>query len=76
MRHVLNGMTGLFLLITFSTTTLAGWDPNKPDEVDEAQVAITAFKATDPDLETFFDKAYGYAVDPSVGKAGMCIGGA
>lgn len=76
MRHVLNGVTGLFLLMTFSATAMAGWDPNKPDEVDDAQVAIAAFKATDPDLETFFDKAFGYAVYPSVGKAGMGIGGA
>ncbi|MGB5726413.1 MAG: lipid-binding SYLF domain-containing protein [Thiogranum sp.] len=59
--------------MNFSATALAGWDPNKPDEVQEA---IAAFKATDPELNTFFDKAHGYAVFPSVGKAGMGIGGA
>ena len=73
MRQLLNGITGILLLISFSATSLAGWDPKN---VDEAQVAIAAFKATDPDLELFFDKAHGYAVFPSIGKAGMGIGGA
>lgn len=73
MRRLLNGVTGLLFLMNFSATALAGWDPNKPDEVQEA---IAAFKATDPELKTFFDKAHGYAVFPSVGKAGMGIGGA
>ncbi len=52
---------------------MAGWDPSKEDEV---QAAISAFKLTDPDLEVFFEKAHGYAVFPSVGKAGMGFGGA
>jgi len=73
MRRLLNGVTGLLFLMNFSATALAGWDPNKPDEVQEA---IAAFKATDPELNIFFDKAHGYAVFPSVGKAGMGIGGA
>jgi lipid-binding SYLF domain-containing protein len=73
MRQLLNGFIGLFVLMNFSTSALAGWDPNK---ANEAQEAIAAFKATDPELEIFFDKAYGYAVFPSVGKAGMGIGGA
>jgi len=73
MRRLLNGVTGLLFLMNFSATALAGWDPNKADEV---QAAIAAFKATDPELNTFFDKAHGYAVFPSVGKAGMGIGGA
>ena len=73
MRRLLNGVTGLLFMMIFSATALAGWDPNKPDEVQEA---IAAFKATDPELNIFFDKAHGYAVFPSVGKAGMGIGGA
>jgi len=60
-------------MMNISATALAGWDPN---EAKEAQEAIAAFKATDPELGTFFDKAHGYAVFPSVGKAGMGIGGA
>jgi lipid-binding SYLF domain-containing protein len=73
MRQLLNSIIGLLLLMNFPAAALAGWDPSK---ANEAQEAITAFKAADPDLETFFEKAHGYAVFPSVGKAGMGIGGA
>jgi lipid-binding SYLF domain-containing protein len=77
MRQLLNGVIGVFFLMSFSATALAGWDPKEANEArNEAQEAITAFKATDPDLELFFEKAHGYAVFPSVGKAGMGIGGA
>lgn len=73
MRQLLHGIAALTLLAYFSAPALAGWDPK---EANEAQEAIASFKATDPDLEIFFEKAYGYAVFPSVGKAGMGIGGA
>ncbi|MBI5782995.1 MAG: hypothetical protein HZA69_04570, partial [Gammaproteobacteria bacterium] len=32
--------------------------------------AIGNFKKKDPGIKTFFDKAYGYAVFPTVGKGG------
>jgi len=48
------------------------------DAEDEknAQEAIGEFKKADPDIQSFFDEAYGYAVFPSVGKGGIGIGGA
>ena len=73
MRQLLNGVIGILLLMNLSATALAGWDPK---EANEAQEAIAAFKATDPDLELFFNEAYGYAVFPMVGKAGVGVGGA
>jgi lipid-binding SYLF domain-containing protein len=73
MRQLLNGIAGLLFMMNLPASVLAGWDPN---EAKEAQEAIAAFKATDPELQRFFDKAHGYAVFPSVGKAGMGIGGA
>jgi lipid-binding SYLF domain-containing protein len=73
MRHLWNGVVGVVFLLNFAPSALAGWDPTK---ANEAQEAIAAFKATDPDLEIFFENAHGYAVFPSVGKAGMGIGGA
>jgi lipid-binding SYLF domain-containing protein len=73
MKRFFQGFAALILLSGFSATTPAGWDPN---EANEAQEAVAAFKAADPDLEIFFEKAHGYAVFPSVGKAGMGIGGA
>ncbi|MBI3571092.1 MAG: hypothetical protein HY082_08315 [Gammaproteobacteria bacterium] len=38
--------------------------------------AIGNFKKKDPGIKTFFDKAYGYAVFPTVGKGGIGVGGA
>jgi lipid-binding SYLF domain-containing protein len=73
MGQLRNGIVGFLFLVNFAPSALAGWDPTKGNEAEEA---IAAFKATDPDLEIFFEKAHGYAVFPSVGKAGMGIGGA
>jgi lipid-binding SYLF domain-containing protein len=74
MRQYLIAMAGLiYLTLVLASASMAGWDPNENDEVQDA---ISAFKSTDPDLEAFFEKAYGYAVFPSVGKAGMGFGGA
>jgi lipid-binding SYLF domain-containing protein len=43
----------------------------------EAEVAIAAFKQSDPSLkDNFFDRAYGWAVFPSVGKGAVGVGGA
>ena len=71
--QLLKSNNGIFLLMNLTAAALAGWDPK---EANAAQEAIAAFKATDPDLELFFDAAHGYAVFPSIGKAGMGIGGA
>lgn len=74
MRQYLTGMVGLiYLTLALASATVAGWDPREENEV---QATISAFKLTDPDLEIFFEKAHGYAVFPSVGKAGMGLGGA
>ena len=53
------------------------WDPNEVKEL-EPKVAQTVarFLEKDPGMQTFFDKAAGYAVFPSVGKGGLGIGGA
>ncbi|MCP4042399.1 MAG: hypothetical protein GY731_10670 [Gammaproteobacteria bacterium] len=61
----------------------AGWNPFKTEEakkqnVDNTDVAeaIANFRNSDPSMKVFFDKAYGYAIFPSVGKGGIGIGGA
>jgi len=59
MRQLLNGIAGLLFMMNLPASVLAGWDPN---EAKEAQEAIAAFMATDPELQRFFDKAHGYAV--------------
>ena len=79
MKQIFNAALMPTLLFVLSTSALAGWDPTEEDRVKEseaAQQAINAFKETDPDLEIFFEKAHGYAVFPTVGKAGMGFGGA
>jgi lipid-binding SYLF domain-containing protein len=61
----------------------AGWDPNKSETAavqsiqdQEVQQAIADFKDSDPSMKVFFEKAYGFAVFPSVGKGAVGIGGA
>jgi len=63
----------LLALSSFIATPAMAWDANA--EAD-AEATAAAFKAEDPDLDAFFDKAAGYAVFPSVGKAAVGIGGA
>jgi lipid-binding SYLF domain-containing protein len=75
-RSVLGGemkVPAILVFAVFCLTTQAvlpvwaGWDPNKDEKV---QNAIQAFKKKDPGLDKFFAEAYGYAVFPSVIKAG------
>ena len=58
-------------------TANAAWDPDEGAEYDEkAQVALAAFKEKDSKVQGFIDKSAGYVVIPTVGKAGLGIGGA
>lgn len=41
-----------------------------------SQEAIELLTSTDPGLEHWFKEAYGYAIFPTIGKAGFWIGGA
>lgn len=53
------------------------WDADDEAEYNkEAQEAIAQFKKNAPDAQKFFDKAAGYVVIPTVGKAAIGIGGA
>jgi lipid-binding SYLF domain-containing protein len=42
----------------------------------DVTTALAKAKVGDPSLQAFLDKAYGYAVFPSVGKAAVGVGGA
>lgn len=67
----------LLLSLCFAVGSLspasAGWDANAEKKARET---IAAFKQKDAKLQAFFDKAYGYAVFPTVGKGAIGIGGA
>ena len=45
-------------------------------DVEESNKTIKEFKKTDPEIEKFFNNAYGYAVLYSVGKGAIGVGGA
>jgi lipid-binding SYLF domain-containing protein len=51
----------------------AGWDATLSQRVQET---IQVFKKKDPGINTFFDKAYAYAVYPNIIKGGFFVGGA
>jgi lipid-binding SYLF domain-containing protein len=71
------------LLFTVAEPASAGWNPLAKEKASKQGVAdrnvaeaITNFKNADSSMLVFFRKAYGYAVFPTVGKAGIGIGGA
>jgi lipid-binding SYLF domain-containing protein len=67
-----------FALVALALATASwAWDPDEAEEYDaKSKVAIAEFKESDPSVEKFFEKATGYVVIPTVGKAGFGIGGA
>lgn len=71
-------VSALSLILTLgAATALAKWDPDEGAEYHEkAQVALNAFIGKDPKVQSFIDKSVGYVVIPTVGKAGLGIGGA
>jgi lipid-binding SYLF domain-containing protein len=74
----------LVVLFSISSSLQAGWDPRKESAESTpsnsgnraTDEAIKSLKAKDPGLKLFFNKAYGYAIFPTVGKGGIGIGGA
>ncbi len=83
MKNIL-GVLFLAVIFVFSTVpAYGGWNPlathkaadQKTDD-EKVATAIAKFKNADPYMIPFFKKAYGYAVFPTVAKAGMGIGGA
>ena len=72
-----------FLVFASVAPAHGGWNPFDNEKAEdqgvaenEVAVTIAKFKNKDPDMKVFFDKAYGYAVFPTVGKGGIGIGGA
>lgn len=68
-------------LLTLSLSGCGGWDPavksgDSGNRRPSVQKTIDTFKAKDPDIQRFFNTAYGYAVFPTIGKGAAGIGGA
>ena len=73
-----NNMMNLLLALLFvgsSQAVLAqvgGW---KAELVEDSKAALNAMVEKQPKLQSYVDKAYGYAVFPVVGRGGMVVGG-
>ncbi len=62
-------------LLILSTAAYAGWDPlDREREEAAVKSTIDSFLQLDPELKVFFDKAYAYAVFPTVGKGAFIAG--
>jgi lipid-binding SYLF domain-containing protein len=61
------------LATSIAAAPLLAWNP---EAETNARESIAEFKKKDPSMQAFFDQAAGYAVFPTVGKAGIGIGGA
>jgi len=70
------------LLCTVSLMLVACASPattsaaTQKEELQKANTTIATFKKKDSGIQAFFDRSYGYAVFPTVGKGGFGIGGA
>ena len=63
----------LTLFLSYSNAVIAA---SHKQEMQKASATIAAFKKKDPSIKGFFNRSYGYAVFPTVGKGGIGIGGA
>ena len=67
----------LAMVLFVQVAAFSDWDPkSEPELVSAAQDAVKKFKASDPIVASYFKDAYGYVVFPTVGKAGLIVGGA
>jgi lipid-binding SYLF domain-containing protein len=65
------------MAMLLALTSTHAWDPKGPeDDIAKGQAAIDALLESDPKMQRYFDAAAGYVVIPTVGKAGLGIGGA
>ena len=70
--NVAIGICGLAL-----AATAGAWDPEEVEKLDAgANEAVAEMLANDPDMKRFFDSSVAHVVIPTVGKAGLGIGGA
>ena len=76
MKKLIASGTLVVLLASASAALAAGWDPEKQkDALTAAEKTVAAFKADNAKMQLYFDKAYGYVVFPTIGKAAFVFGG-
>ncbi len=65
------------LALAFLAGSANAWDPAEIENMDaKAQEAKAAMLSDDSSMQRFFDSAAAYVVIPTVGKAGIGVGGA
>src|SRR3954447_15017596 len=71
-------LSALFTCILLATgcSTAPESHTDRADLHDDTTTALRRVQRADPSLRDFLDRAYGYAVFPSVGKGGVVVGGA
>lgn len=73
----LSGAIALIVSLLISTTALADWQADPTDKIQvKAEAAIARIKEKIPMSSSYFDKAYGFAILPSVTRAAIGFGGA
>jgi lipid-binding SYLF domain-containing protein len=73
MSKLISGLVAVCLAVGMVGTAIAGWDPANEQR---SRDTISAFKKTDPGIDTFFAEAHGYVVFPEITKGAIGIGGA
>jgi lipid-binding SYLF domain-containing protein len=64
------------LACSASAVVSADWDPEKESkEMASVDQTVKAFKADHPNMKVYFEKAWGYVVFPTIGKAAFVFGG-
>jgi lipid-binding SYLF domain-containing protein len=70
-------MLALSLVCAACTTAeLEVAEPPSGNDMAAIDETVAQLKSADPDIQRFFQNAYGYVVFPSVGKGGLLVGGA
>lgn len=73
LSKMLLSMTLILFLASHLSAQVGGW---KPDLVADSQKALEEMIEKQPKLQSYKDKAYGYAVFPRVTKGAVGVGGA
>ena len=78
----MNGSKWIGLLLAALSVGMIGCSTAPKSEEDRAsldadvQRTLSAMRSADPSFGEFLDKAYGYAIFPSVGRGALIVGGA
>lgn len=82
-KALVKSFIALSITVVFTMPAYAGWNPLDAETAEDRDitntqvaVSVTNFKNHYPGLKVYFEKAYGYAIFPTVTKGGAGIGAA